>query len=188
MDKKKFAVIAFVIVALVQLFVPAKMIFNRENILETGKEFKFKTAPIDPNDPFRGKYIRLSFEDVTVPIASGDSWAWDEEAFISLTIDEDGFAKISSVSKIKPTDNPDFVKAKVSYPSGTFANKISIVYPFDRYYLEESKASEAERTYTESQRDTTKITYALVNIKNGDAVLKDVVINGKSIKDLIKAR
>ncbi|HMB62545.1 MAG TPA: hypothetical protein VKN36_05700, partial [Eudoraea sp.] len=61
-------------------------------------------------------------------------------------------------------------------------------YPFDRFYMEESKANEAELTYRQSQRDTSKITYALVRIKNGEAVLKDVMIDGISIRELVKTK
>lgn len=64
---------------------------------------------------------------------------------------------------------------------------LTIHYPFDRYYMEESKAYDAELTYIQSQQDTSKITYALVSIKNGDAVLKDVMISGTSIKEIVKS-
>ncbi|MBA4241981.1 MAG: GDYXXLXY protein, partial [Sphingobacteriaceae bacterium] len=52
MANKKLLLVTFCVVALIQLYVPAKMIFDSEDILTTGKEFKFKTEPIDPNDPF----------------------------------------------------------------------------------------------------------------------------------------
>lgn len=54
MTNKKTLLSVFILVAIVQLYVPAKMILDREDILDTGKEYKFKTEPIDPNDPFRG--------------------------------------------------------------------------------------------------------------------------------------
>lgn len=38
------------------------------------------------------------------------------------------------------------------------------------------------------QRDTSQITYAVVSIKNGNAVLKDVMINGTSIIEIVKAK
>ncbi len=53
--------------------------------------------------------------------------------------------------------------------------------------MEESKASDAEEIYAKSLQDTTQLTYALVSIKNGDAVLKDVLIDGVSIKEIVKA-
>ena len=65
MINKKTQIVLFVLVALAQLYVPAKMIWDQEDVLKNGSEYKFKTDPVDPNDPFRGKYITLSFDNNT---------------------------------------------------------------------------------------------------------------------------
>ena len=186
MNSKKLLLTAFILVALVQLYVPAKMIWDRENVIETGIEYKFKTAPIDPSDPFRGKYITLNYDENTAIVSDGQNWVLGESIYVSLTTDNLGFAKIQSVSKTKPTDNENFIKAKVRFSSGNSSNKLTIDYPFDRYYMEESKAYDAELIYRQSQQDTNQVTYALVSIKNGDAVLKDVLIDGTSIREIVK--
>ena len=186
MNSKKLLLTAFILVALVQLYVPAKMIWDRENVIETGIEYKFKTAPIDPSDPFRGKYITLNYDENTAIVSDGQNWVLGESIYVSLTTDNLGFAKIKSVSKTKPTDNESFIKAKVRFSSGKSSNKLTIDYPFDRYYMEESKAYNAELIYRQSQQDTNQVTYALVSIKNGDAVLKDVLIDGTSIREIVK--
>ena len=182
MDKKKIIFIVFIIVALVQIYVPAKMILDREDILKTGTEFRFKTAPVDPNDPFRGKFIRLNFEETEIDVE--DDWVHDETVYISLSTDDDGFAKIQSASKEKPIDSKDYVKAKVAgfYVAGN--TKLTIEYPFDRFYMEESKAGGAEVSYRKSQSDTNQVTWALVSIKEGETVLTDVLIDGVSIREL----
>ena len=59
-------------------------------------------------------------------------------------------------------------------------------YYFNRYYMDEFKAADAEKIYRESNRDTSKETYSLVNIKDGEAVLTDVVIDGISIKNIVE--
>ena len=69
----------FVLVALMQLFVPANMIWSREKVLNEGKIYKFKTAPIDPNDPFRGKYISLNFEQNAIEVNNADDWMIQQE-------------------------------------------------------------------------------------------------------------
>lgn len=188
MISKKIILPLFILVALTQLYVPSKMIFDREEILETGTDYKFSTAPIDPSDPFRGKYIILSYKDNVVAVKDEKSWIAGETVYVSLETDEDGFAKITSVSKEKPSENQNFLKAKVSTVSSDGTNKLTIYYPFDRYYMEESKAYDAELVYTKSLQDTTKRTYALVRIKNGDAVLKDVLIDEISIREIVKER
>ena len=185
MIKKKILLSVFILVALVQLFVPAKMILDREDILDMGKEYKFKTEPIDPNDPFRGKYITLLYEEDVIEIQNENDWIRGEIIYVFLTTDNEGFAKIKSVSKENPTDNQDFLKTKVSHVTGNGSNKLRIDYPFDRYYMEESKAYDAELTYRKSQLDTSQIAYALVSIKDGEAVLKDVLINGVSIREIV---
>lgn len=178
----------FIIVALAQLYVPFKMIYDREEILETGTDYKFSTAPIDPSDLFRGKYIILSYKDNVVDVKNEKSWIATETVYVSLDTDEAGFAKIESISKEKPSENQDFIKAEVSTVSSDGTNKLTIYFPFDRYYMEESKAYDAELVYTKSLQDTTQVAYALVSIKNGDAVLKDVLINGISIKEIVKEK
>ena len=104
---------------------------------------------------------------------------------VFLTTDENGFAKIKSVSKLEPADKQDFLKAKVRFISYD-GSKLTIDYPFDRFYMEESKAYDAELTYNRSRRDTNSVAYALVNIKNGESVLKDVMIDGISIREIVK--
>jgi uncharacterized membrane-anchored protein len=185
MTNKKILLSVFILVAIVQLYVPAKMILDREDILNTGKDYKFKTEPIDPNDPFRGKYITLRYEEDMIEIQNEADWVSGEIIYVFLTPDKEGFAKVQSVSKENGTNNQDFLKAKVNYVTSNGSNKLTIDYPFDRYYMEESKAYDAELTYRKSQLDTTEIAYAVVSIKDGEAVLKNVLINGVSLREIV---
>jgi hypothetical protein len=53
--------------------------------------------------------------------------------------------------------------------------------------MEESKAYDAEIAVTENLRDSLlNSAYALVYIKEGQAVLKDVIIEGVSIKNYVE--
>lgn len=186
MINKKIGFFVFILVVLVQLYVPAKMILDREDILSNGTEFKFKTQPIDPNDPFRGKFIRLRYEVDKIEVEDKNDWKGGEEVYVILKTDTEGFARIQSVSKQYPTNTQDFFKTKVSYITRDSSNKLMVTYPFNRFYMEESKAYDAELAYRKSRRDTSQVAYALVNIKEGEAVLKDVLINGVSIREIVK--
>ena len=54
--------------------------------------------------------------------------------------------------------------------------------PFNRFYMEETKAKPAEDSYRKAHRDSLPSNiYASVYIKNGEAVLKDVIIDGVPI-------
>jgi uncharacterized membrane-anchored protein len=186
MSKTKLLFPAFILVAIIQVYVPARMIWNREEVLGAGKEYLFKAAPVDPNDPLRGKFITLRYDESTVAVENEQDWKPGEAIYIYLTTDSEGFAKIKSVSKERSAGDRDFVKANVWLISRDGSHKLTIRYPFDRYYMEESKAFAAEQTYNQSLQDTSKVTYALVSIKDGDAVLKDVLINGTSIREIVK--
>lgn len=185
MANKKLLLLIFCIVAAIQIYVPAKMIFDSEDVIATGKEFKFKTEPIDPNDPFRGKYITLRFEENHIEQLTDTNWVANQDIYVKLIRDKDGYAKIKEICKTEPSDTDDFVKSKVNYYSQYNEKVVYIDYPFERYYMEETKAPDAEIVYRESARDTLQNTYALVSVKKGQAVLKDVFINETSIKTIV---
>ena len=187
MLNKKLLLPAFILVALFQLYIPAKMIWDREDVINTGKDYKFRTAPIDPNDPFRGKYINLSYTDNSIVVSEDQEWIPGESIYATVSTDTNGLAIISSISRNRPKKDLDFIKAKVGFITENNPKKLFIDYPFDRYYMEESKAYDAELLYRKVQADTNKITYALVSVKKGEAVLKDVIIDGTSIRELVKS-
>ena len=176
---KKNLLLTFILVAIIQLAIPIKMIVGKENILSTGTEYKFRTAPVDPNDPFRGKYITLRFDANNFDVANDNFWHQDDDVYVLLGKDEKGFAKIIDITKQSPLNNKsDYVKAKIQY---AYDNKVTIDYTFNKFFMEESKAPNTESVYRETARDTSQTAYALVYVKEGDAVLKDVIINGVSI-------
>lgn len=193
MSSKGIILGAFILVALAQLFIPAKMILDRESVLKKGKTFKFETTIVDPNDPFRGKYIALDFVGDIVEIPDKKNWSFNEDIYVAIMEDENGVARIKSLTKAIPEDEPYFLKAKVKLTfipdhEGKNTNKLSIAYPFNRFYMEESKAFDAEEIFRKALKDKQKETYALVSIRNGEAVLKDVLISGVSIKELVKTK
>ncbi len=185
MVNKKIILPAFAILCMAQLFIPYNMISSKEKVWKHGKEFRFRTEPIDPSDPFRGKYINLSFAEGSVTVPNADEWIQGNPIYVNLGEDEKGFAKIISVSKEKP-EGADFVEAVTGYVYTDSITTVTIHYPFDRFYMEESKAYNAELAYAESARDTMQVTYALVAIKDGDAVVKDVLINGVPIREVAR--
>lgn len=181
---KKPGFVIFIIVALIQLAVPAKLILDKENILSLGAPYKFRTAPIDPYDPFRGKYITLSFDANSFEVPNDSSWKPRDVVYVHLGTDSAGFARIADITKQPPADdNVDYVKAIIQY---VYDDKVTIEYNFNHFYMEETKAQDAEDIYRTSQFDTAQVVYALVNVRKGEAALKDVKINEKSIADIVE--
>jgi uncharacterized membrane-anchored protein len=185
---KIYIPILFCVLCAAQWYVPLQMIAGQENIHEEGRVFRFKTQPVDPSDPFRGKYITLSFEADTFE-KKGEEWVSGEKIFVLVKEDQDGFAAIGDVFKEEPRHSADYVEAFVSYQTSPrfSAGKVHVRYPFDRFYMEESKAKPAEDVYWEANsNDSTQVAYAVVHIKNGKASLSDVIINDRSIVDIVR--
>ena len=186
MNSKKVLLVIFIIVALVQLYVPARTVLTYEEVLAAGEEYKFKVTSIDQGVPFRGKNIVLHYDERTIKIKDGQIWTRGESIYVLLRKDSSGFAKILEVSKEKPEIEEGFVIAKVGL-SDSFNKTMTIDYSFDKYYIEESKEDKIKLIYKEAQQDTSLI-YALVNIKNGESTLKDVMINDISIGKIAKEK
>jgi uncharacterized membrane-anchored protein len=173
----------FVGMVLAQWLVPMKMIYSSEQVVLNGTVYKFKTQPVDPSDPFRGKYIVLNFE--VNGIADTTSYESGELVNIIFENDSAGFAKPLAALRETPSEGP-YLQTTVTYSSGGEHPMVYFNLPFDRFYLEESKASEAEQLYWQSRQDSTQITYGLVRIGSGAAVLTDVMINDKSITKMVE--
>lgn len=173
---RKIILPLFLLVVLAQLFVPAKMIYDSQDTINGGTPYKFRTRPVDPNDPFRGKYITLRFEGTTVSVDDEEEWTHGEEAYALLGTDSKGYARIRSLSKTRPT-NGDFITVEVDHVSINIENKVTVKFPFTRFYMEESKAPEAEQLYRDAAREEGSETYALVYVKQGKALVTQVYIN-----------
>ncbi len=189
MGNRKMLLFFFSLVALAQVLVPAKMIFDREEVLESGTAFKFRTAPIDPSDPFRGRYITLNYLDNTQEVRDNGYWADRETLFVTFYKDDNGFARIFSISKEEPSGTKDYLKTTLSLMDPDEMDRdvtLLLNYPFQRFYMGEFKAKDAEKAYNRSLQDSSGVTYALVMIKEGEAVLKDVLIGGISIEEIVR--
>ncbi len=106
------------IVAALQVLMLAFMAGQREWISRTGTPIILRTAPIDPNDPMRGAYVRLNYEINHVPAAlcRGAIPDWlktgtdyrqqqalrDRVVFASLQVDASGLAELISLSDTPP--------------------------------------------------------------------------------------
>jgi len=178
---RKLALIIFLAVALAQLYVPLNMIRYMESILHTGTPFKFKVAPIDPNDPVRGKYIQLGFDISEYYTAKSANSSYGAPIFVALREDSLGFAAVDTILWEEPPSGLPYVTAT----SGSYWERLgllSIQFPFTRFYMEESKAPEAELRIRELRSDSTN-TYALIYVKDGDAVIQNVYVDGVPLSE-----
>lgn len=63
--------LAFALVVAAQAVIPIGIIAANETALASGREITLATVPVDPLDPFRGRYVRLRYEISTLPAPPG---------------------------------------------------------------------------------------------------------------------
>lgn len=188
MFSRPITIVLFIILVAAQLYIPGKMIFHREDVLRSGKAFKFRSAPVDPYDALRGKYIHLDFQEEFnyLKLDSADGWNPGDQVYIVLGTDSAGFVTFEEGLK-DPPEGKDYLLTTLEWYYD-YENEWTVEIPFNRFYMEESIAYDAELAYRESNIDSASISYALVMIKDGEAVLKNVFINDKPISEVARER
>jgi hypothetical protein len=179
---KAFRIGIFIAVALAQLGVPAMMAWGRMQTLTHGQVWKFKTAPVDPEDAVRGRYVMLRFdaEDFTQAeqLKTGDS------VYAILKEGADGFAQVDHLS-FSPVPGDSAMKVE---PGGWWQERQHIVFPFRYFWLTEKNAPAAERAYRENSKRGQQNAYVTIRIRNGDAALEQLYIDNQPLADFLRAQ
>ena len=178
MKHKNITIILFIIAAILQWLIPANMIYKSNKVANQGKIFQFKVQPVDPTNPFAGRYMALRFTEDHIPTRKDLKIEPGMNLYAEIDVKDDLYAGIRDVSLLPFTHTRDYVKITVKYLD---SDHIYIEYPFERWYMKESKAIDAEKRLNTLLQDSTSTVYAEVNILNGSAVLQDVIVNNQSI-------
>jgi uncharacterized membrane-anchored protein len=196
-------VAGLVVLSLVQLGAASWSIVRYERILASGTPFKIRTEPIDPADPFRGRYVAVRPAIVVAkPIAPElerllqSSPAGDGvKTYVTLAADPDGFARVADVVRERPATGGYLEIDGVSPNHAPRADKpgefevtgYTISFSFNRYYMNEAAAPMAEAKYAEaSRRNAEARAWLNVRVKDGTAVIEGLVIDGVPIEELIR--
>lgn len=174
---KHWRVALFLVVALAQIAVPASMIWKRENTLRHGSVWKFRTAPVDPVDVFRGRYVALQFEAESQEIVPPANAAYRQKVFITLRPTAEGFAEIDQVFPERPSGD-DFIQVELT------GKTVSL--PLDKYWVTERDAPAAETAYRELSRRDRRNAFVTVRVFRGDAALEQLYLDGQPLGEYLR--
>jgi len=104
MSKKTFIIIATAIFVL-QSGIMGWMIIKREITLSKGDQYCFRTAPVDPHDVFRGKYVRVDI-DGDGPFTNKTEFNRGQKLYAPIMVDTNGIASLAFPSIEPPEDKP----------------------------------------------------------------------------------
>lgn len=181
---KTLPLIVFALAAVGQWALPLFGIWQHEQVLAKGALIKLKCTAPDPYDPLRGRFLAVSPEQRDVSIGKDMAIPKGRKVYAILTTGADGLAHASSVSLIPPADG-DYMEVKVGY---SYSNdSMTIEWPFDRFYINEKLGPEADKWFAENIRSAKGI-IAEVRVLKGQAVLQDLSVDGRPVREIVKER
>ena len=177
------------------LFHPMRTILRFSFPEGKGAEYRFPVTAYDPYDPMRGRYVRLdlrNMEKVRLTKGKKKSFFGDQIIFAVLEKTPDGKTKVVDLvsdRKAVPAGK-HFIPVKYRWYSHDYDDKkhkplktgIHMVkLPFERFYLNERKAPEAEKLL---QKRGSKAGLVVIVYPDGIYRVHDLLINGKSARGL----
>jgi uncharacterized membrane-anchored protein len=180
---KALPLILFALISLAQWAVPLSQIFRYEQTLSKGTLIRLKCSAPDPYDPLRGRYLAVRPDQDDVAIAKSAKLHRGQHAYATLKTGTDGLTVLDEL-QAEPPASGDFVRVTVRWES---EGKAHIEWPFDRFYLNEALAPEADKWFAESIRGS-KGVIAEVRVHHGTAVLENLTFDGKSFREILKQR
>lgn len=191
--KTRFRIILFAVMSAAILAAPASQILKHERVLREGRAFKFRAQPVDPYDAFRGRYVRLSFAELTAaaqPPGLGLAYrSRGEDVQVAIGEDSNGFAIVRSVSKEPPAGTRDYVTMETGWRWGQETNGIvNLIPPFSQFFMNETLAPLSEDAYRRLNRRTTTNVWAVVRVLDGRGVIENLMFEGVPAADYVRAQ
>jgi hypothetical protein len=180
--KSRWIWVIFGVLVAAQLAVPAWHIVSFEQVLKTGTPYRFRCAPVDPFDAFRGRYVRVAPRIGPVPCRSDKALTRRQTVFVKLREGSDGFAEgVEAV--LEPPAQGDYTAAYYTWSPSN--GVINVDLPFDRFYMPERLAPQAERAYGGGASSTNA--WLAVRLKNGRGVIENLYVDERPIAEVARA-
>jgi len=177
MSARRVRIILFVVVALVQLAVAGGAIIRSELALRGGEVFRFRIQPIDPVDAFRGRYVAIRFALDRAPAPDGLELQRRQWVYVPLEVDDLGLAAFGPAALEPPTSGAYLrLQSGGIYPDEDGVRRVWVTMPFNRYYMDENLAPEAERAVWNRRRGQREA-FVTVRVRRGVGVLEELYID-----------
>ncbi|MBQ7167213.1 MAG: GDYXXLXY domain-containing protein [Treponema sp.] len=150
-DRTRIALIAAAIA--VQLFVTLSLLFYtgrvRSHALKSGSIVSLACKAYDPFSPFKGRYVRLTFEQADIAREQLDDESREhlaetrgKKVYCRMQEGVDGIWTVSGIRRTHPQDGNVYIEVKNRWYSDT---KVSLGYAFSEYYMQENYARLVDR-------------------------------------------
>ena len=182
------AIAVFAVAAVAQWLLPLSGIWQHERVISRGTLVRIECGAPDPYDPLRGRYLAVRPAESSVSKPNGfPDGAGLVPVWATLEAGDDGLARIKSIS-LAPLSGPTVIPLTArSWGTINGTDQIGLEWPFDRFYLNERLAPDADKLVAERRRDGKK-TVAEIRLLDGQVVLTDILLDGVSIREIVKQK
>ena len=188
-DFAKFARswVALAVVAALQVLVLGSMVWDRIGLLRTGREIVLPIVPVDPRDLFKGDYVTLAYPISTVPAATieGDALQDNRAFYVTLEKQADETWKPVKTTLLRPPAEANANRVVLEGRSrwgriniNKLTGNVAVRYGIERYYVPEGKGLALEKM----ARDSKLAAIVAVDGK-GRAAIKGLMVDGKKVYD-----
>lgn len=182
------AIVVFAVAAMAQWLLPLVGVWQHERVIARGTTVRIRCAAPDPYDPLRGRYLAVRPEETQVPKPDGMPEQGAVPVWAALEAGDDGLSRIESLS-LEPVSGPTVIRLVATWRRWDQEGAtVFVEWPFNRFYLSERLAPDADALVAERFRDGQERPVAEVRLLDGRAVLVDVLVDGVSIRDVVKRR
>lgn len=181
------AVAVFAVAVVAQWLVPLAGVWRQERVIARGTLVRIECVAPDPYDPLRGRYLAVQPAGSRVPKPEGMVGRDAVPVWAALVAGEDGLSRIESLS-LEPVSGPTVIRLVAKWPHREDASApetVFVEWPFERFYLNERLAPDADKLVAERFRGG-KTTVAELRLLDGRAVLTDILLDGVSVRELVK--
>jgi hypothetical protein len=184
------ALAVFAVAVAAQWLLPLAGIWQNERVIARGTTVRLECVAPDPYDPLRGRYLAVRPAEGQVPKPEGMVGRDGVPVWATLEAGDDGLSRIKSLS-LEPVSGPTVIRLVAKWPrweGQTSPETVLVEWPFDRLYLNERLAPDADKLVAERFREGQDRPVAEVRLLDGRAVLTDVLVDGVSIREIVKQR
>lgn len=188
MNGRRIAIALLLGGIVLQWTLPVYLIRRGQAALDEGALYRFRTAPVDPVDPFRGRYVVLDFVAATLTLPrAAERYDDGERGYAPIRVGADGFALLDPPLPQPPAG--DYLQVRVAWAG---EGELRLQLPFDRYYLDEHLAPEAEQRYRDSNRvdaesaEDARPAWVQVRVRDGYALIEELYLDGQPVRELLR--
>jgi uncharacterized membrane-anchored protein len=140
--------LAIIAAIVFQVGILAYMGGEREYVVRTGKIVYLRTAPVDPQDAFRGDYVHLDYDISNIPseyMRDGLKGKVKRGAriYTVLDVDENQIGQLRYATDKRP-DGELFIRGRFN-SRWEWSSSTPILYGIEAYFVEQGKGREMER-------------------------------------------